>query len=135
MFFFFFHFMLFIFILYIILFKSPVCHYLVSHKNLILFSLLYIIIDFVLCINIYASFLLHFVSIKAVFVDFFLHFIFSCFTFGSECSYNILRDIILSSLIKLWRILRRLNALFLTLILIPILSFYFFIIISLFKKF
>ena len=82
--------------LYIILFQSPVCHYLITYKNLILVSFLYIIIDFVLCINIYATFLPNFVSIKAVFVDFFcivkckkkINIIqkqSSCLTFGCEC--------------------------------------------------
>ena len=67
----FFHFILVIFTLYIILFKSLVCHYLITYKNLILFSFPYVITDFVLCINICATFLPNFVSIKAVFVDFF----------------------------------------------------------------
>ena len=75
-----------IFILYIILFKSSVHHYLITYKNLILFSFLYIIIDFVLCINVYATFLQNFVSIFAVFVVI-LHFISLCLTFGSECIY------------------------------------------------
>ena len=44
----FYHFMLFIFTLYIILFKSPVCHYLITYKKLILVSFLNIINDFVL---------------------------------------------------------------------------------------
>ena len=72
----FFHFMLLIFILHIILFKPPVCQYLITYKNLILFSFLNIIIDFISCINIYATFLPNFVSIKAVFADFFAFYIF-----------------------------------------------------------
>ena len=55
-------FMMRIFTLYIILFLSPVCHYLITYKNVILFTLhLYIIIDFTLFTNIYATFRPNFV--------------------------------------------------------------------------